>query len=86
MAYICGFTGENQKRLRRQIERSWKIKRNNLISHGQSDPRIWARSGEEVIADVVNDGTYNIDESTLRLVCLFRNTESMDENSEDEAR
>ena len=60
MAYICGFTGENQKRLRCQIERSWKIKRNYLIDHGQRDPRIWARSGEEVIADVVNDGTYNI--------------------------
>ena len=83
MAYICGFTGENQKSLRRQIERSWKIKRNYLVSHGQSDPRVWARSGEEVIADVISDQTYHIDESTLRLVCLFRNTETMNENNEE---
>ena len=83
MAYICGFTGENQKRLRRQIEHLWKIKRNYLISHGQSDPRVWARSGEEIIADVTSDRTYHIDESTLRLVCLFRSTESMNENDEE---
>ena len=69
MTYICGFTGENQKGLRRQIERLWKIKRNYLINHGQRDPRIWARSEEEIIAYAVYDGTYNIDESTL-FVCF----------------
>ena len=72
MAYICGFDGQNSKELRLYIERQWKIKRDQMQRDGIQDPRLWAKNGQTVINDVVDRHDFNVQESDLALVCLFR--------------
>ena len=45
MGYICGFNGEN-KTLKREIEKLWKIERDRLIQEGNEDPRDWVKAGK----------------------------------------
>ena len=69
LAFICGFNGN--KTLRRVVEQKWKERRDFLIRNGINDPRQWARSGNDVIQNI-NDVSFNVDKSELRLVLLFR--------------
>lgn len=69
MAYICGF-GRNRE-LMFSIEQKWKIRRNELMSDGNNDPRNWARCGNDVISQVEGD-VYNTGMTDLKLVTLFR--------------
>ena len=39
MDYIFGFGG--RRNLQEHIEYAWKINRNQLISNGVEDPRLW---------------------------------------------
>ena len=71
MAYICGFDGN--KTLRCYVEQKWKERRDTLISNNINDPRQWARSGNDVI-ESINEDSFNIEKSDLRLVLLFRDT------------
>jgi predicted GIY-YIG superfamily endonuclease len=77
MAYICGFDGEKTQ-LRFHMERQWKLKRNYLKSNGCDDPREWASIGQDVINDVANSDSFDVNSIDLRLVCHFRNVTNDD--------
>lgn len=69
MAYICGFSGNRD--LMYSIEQKWKLRRNELISDGNDDPRAWAKCGKDVILQLNND-PFGMSRSDLKLVLLFR--------------
>ena len=53
------------------IEQKWKLRRNELISDGNDDPRAWAKCGKDVILQLNND-PFGMSRSDLKLVLLFR--------------
>ena len=71
MGYICGFDGNQSKNLRRYIEKSWKEKRDFLISRGMLNPIDWLRAGASVIAEL-DDILYHKNKHELRLIELIR--------------
>ncbi len=69
MAYIAGFDGRRE--LREHVEAKWKEKRDEMIMNGNDDLRTWARCGGIVINNL-DEETFNIRRSDLRLVLLFK--------------
>ena len=71
MGYICGFDGNQSKNLRRYIEKTWKEKRDFLISRGMLNPLDWLRAGASVIAEL-DDVLYQKNKQELHLIELIR--------------
>lgn len=68
MAYISGF-GDNGL-LMLAIEREWKMCRDYLIGQGINDPRVWAKTGAEMV--LANENiSMNYDMPRLSLSLLF---------------
>ena len=68
-SYVCGFGGRRD--LMFYIERTWKDKRNRMISNGVQDARAWANCGAEVINDLDIEN-YGVGASDLTMVNLFK--------------
>ena len=71
MGYICGFDGNQNKHLRRHIEKAWKQKRDFLLSQGMLNPLDWLSAGATVIAEL-DDDLYRKNKEELRLIQLIR--------------
>ena len=71
MGYICGFDGNQNKHLRRHIEKAWKQKRDFLLSQGMLNPLDWLSAGATVIAEL-DDNLYRKNKEELRLIQLIR--------------
>ena len=78
-AYICGFNDncsiDNKKSLRYTIEKKWKEKRDWLIRNGFNDKYLWAKSGNTVIQNMINQNErsreFDVRHKDLTLICLF---------------
>ena len=53
------------------IERTWKDKRNRMISNGVQDARAWENCGAEVINDLDIEN-YGVGASDLTMLNLFK--------------
>jgi predicted GIY-YIG superfamily endonuclease len=72
-AYICGFPN-NRTDLRYSIENRWKERRDYLISQGQNEIKSWAFAGKDVITNIEDNAQqFGVNQSDLKLVCLFDN-------------
>ena len=69
-AYICGFDSRNTLML--AVENQWKRKRDQLIRRQVTDPKAWARAGQEIIDHRRYDNHGLEDNNDLRLILLFR--------------
>ena len=69
MAYITGFDGRHT-RIRENIEREWKRKRDFLIRNGNHNVYAWILAGNDCIEDLYQENEHMRD-LELRLVMLF---------------
>ena len=54
------------------VENQWKRKRDQLIRRQVTDPKAWARAGQEIIDHRRYDNHGLEDNNDLRLILLFR--------------